>query len=203
MPRVRFHGRPGGPSHETQEPARLRCDAQLDYALRRLSQQVSRTASVETTLFFSDGSTLGTPGAGTTPRSNPGRKVADWAGRLKSGNVSKTCRRYAIGPRRRTFSVDTVIAPAFSPSASRLGYAGCATGSFIACSFRFGRSTFRTFQPGPGGHRRAILRRCMKSLSRHLRGQVSFPKFFHSQCRTSDKKYCDAKNRHLDGGHQS
>src|SRR5207245_2809346 len=42
--RVRFHGRPGGPSHETQEPARWRCDAQLDYALRRLSWQMSRGA---------------------------------------------------------------------------------------------------------------------------------------------------------------
>jgi hypothetical protein len=48
VPRVRFHGRPGGPSHQTQEPARRRCDAQLDYTLRQLSWQMARRAPVET-----------------------------------------------------------------------------------------------------------------------------------------------------------
>src|SRR5712692_9242342 len=57
--RVRFHGRPGSPSHKTQEPARWRCDAQLDYALRRLSRQMSRRPPVETTGFIFFGNTTG------------------------------------------------------------------------------------------------------------------------------------------------
>src|SRR5260370_20117629 len=36
LPRVRFHERLAGPSHETQEPVRGRCDEQLDYAMRYL-----------------------------------------------------------------------------------------------------------------------------------------------------------------------
>lgn len=47
--RVRFHESLGGPSRETQEPTRRRCDAQPDYALRHLSPEVSRTSSIETT----------------------------------------------------------------------------------------------------------------------------------------------------------
>ncbi len=50
VPRVRFYERVGGPSRETQEPARWRCNAQLDHALRRLSRQMSRRAPVETVL---------------------------------------------------------------------------------------------------------------------------------------------------------
>jgi hypothetical protein len=49
--RVRFHGRLGGPSYDNQEPAWWRCDAQLDYALRRLSPEMSRRAPVETPLL--------------------------------------------------------------------------------------------------------------------------------------------------------
>jgi len=37
--------------HETQEPTRRRCDAQLDQALRRLSRQMSRRAPLETTML--------------------------------------------------------------------------------------------------------------------------------------------------------
>lgn len=51
VPRVRFNGRPRGPSHKTQEPARWRYDEQLDYALHRLSWQMSRRAPVETPHF--------------------------------------------------------------------------------------------------------------------------------------------------------
>ncbi len=36
LPRVRFHEALTGTPYETQEPARGRCDAQLDYALRYL-----------------------------------------------------------------------------------------------------------------------------------------------------------------------
>jgi hypothetical protein len=52
--RVRFHAVLGGPSHETQESARWRCDAQLDYALRWLSWQMPRTAPVETTVLLAN-----------------------------------------------------------------------------------------------------------------------------------------------------
>src|SRR5205085_8956992 len=51
LSRVRFHGRPRSPSHQTQEPARWRCDAQLDYPLGRVSWQMSRKARVETMIL--------------------------------------------------------------------------------------------------------------------------------------------------------
>jgi len=46
--RLRFYKELAGPSHETQESVRRRCDVEFNYALRQLSREVSRTAPVET-----------------------------------------------------------------------------------------------------------------------------------------------------------
>ena len=60
VPRVRFHGRPRGPSHKTQKPVRWRCDRKLDNALCRLPRQMSRRSPVEKPPFWRQ--SLGRPG---------------------------------------------------------------------------------------------------------------------------------------------
>ncbi len=107
VPRVRFHGTLGGPSQKTQEPARGRCDGQPDNSLLRLSWQMSRRASIETTLFLSERSALGTRRGESHGRDcysevvrsvgNSGREEAsrDWRG--KPNLISATIGRDTIG----------------------------------------------------------------------------------------------------------
>jgi hypothetical protein len=48
LSRVRFHEALTSTSHETQEPARRRCDAQLDYALRYLPPKGTSWSPLDT-----------------------------------------------------------------------------------------------------------------------------------------------------------
>ena len=88
---MRFDEMFGGPSHDTPEPARRRYDRKLDNALRWLSREVPRRASVETDMQNSALSSIILPPPAQTVA---GSRMRFWLRRI----ATKDSRSFGMSP---------------------------------------------------------------------------------------------------------